>query len=71
MTIELHPIENMVNRLRLRGVTLLSLDDVDAWLYAIDMPHSERKAACRQILGEGYYAVSNIEHRVTIECTKQ
>ena len=71
MTTELHPIGNGVNRLRLCGVGLLSLDEVDSWLFAIDLPQRERKAACRQILDEGYYAVSNIEYRVTVECTKQ
>ena len=71
MTTDLHPIGNGVNLLTLCGVTLLSLDEVDAWLFAIDVPQGQRKAACRQIMGEGYYAVSNIECRVTVECTKQ
>ena len=70
MKTDLHSIGNGVNRLSLYGVTLLSLDDVDAWLLAIDMPHSQRKEACRQIMSDGYYAVSNIEYRVTVECTK-
>lgn len=71
MTISLHPIGNNVNHLRLCGVGLLSLDEVDSWLFALDLPESERKAACRQIMSEGYYAMSNVEYRVTIECFKQ
>lgn len=71
MTIDLHPIGNGVNSLKLGGVTLLSLDDVDAWLFAIDVPQGERNAACWQIMTKGYHAVSNIEYRVTVGCTKQ
>lgn len=71
MTTSLHPIGNRVNRLRLCGVGLLSLDEVESWLYALDMLQEERKAACRQIMSDGYYAVSNLEYRVTVECTKQ
>lgn len=71
MTTELIPIGGCVNLLRLCDVGLFSLDAVDAWLFAIDVPQGERKAACRQIMADGYYAVSNREYRVTIECTKQ
>lgn len=70
MTTSLRSIDNGVNLLEISGVTLLSLEDVNAWLFAIDMPPRERKAACRQILADGYYAVSNIEHRVTVVCEK-
>ena len=64
------PSLNGVNRLLIYGVTLLSIDDVDAWLFAIDMPQSQRKEACRQIMSEGYYGVSNIEYKVTVECSR-
>lgn len=69
MTTELFPIDGSVNLLRLGGVTLLTLDVVDSWLCAIDLPQEARNSAHRQILGDGYYAVSNIEYRVTVECT--
>ena len=71
MTTELQPIGNGVNRLMIRDITPLSLGDVNAWLFAIELPLSERDAACRYIMSEGYYAVSNIDYRVTVECTKQ
>ena len=71
MTTGLTPIGNGVNRLSLRCVTPLALNEVDSWLYAIGMPPEQRETACRQIMHEGYYAVSNIEYKVTIECTKQ
>ena len=70
MKTDLYPLSDGVNLLVLKGVNLLSLDDVDSWLFAIDLPDSERKAACRQIMSEGYYCVSNIEYRVTVECFK-
>lgn len=69
MTINLTPIDNFTNLLTLQNVTLLSLDDVDAWLYAIEMTTSERSHACRQIMTDGKFSVCNIEHRVEIECT--
>lgn len=69
MIVDLQPIADSVNRLTLQGVTLLSLDDVDSWLYAIDMIHSERSDACRQLMTDGKYSVCNIEHRVEMECS--
>lgn len=57
--------DDNVNTLTLSGVSLIDMDDVDAWLYAIDMTAKERKDACRKILTDGRYDVSNIEHRVT------
>lgn len=54
MTAELTPIGNGVNLLRICGVTLRTLDKVDSWLYAIDLPDVERKRACRQIMADGY-----------------
>ena len=70
MTTELHPIGNGINRLSLRGVTLLSLDEVDSWLFALDLSQEERKEACRQIMKDGYYTISNIEYRVTVSCCR-
>lgn len=69
MITRLHPISNGVNVLDISGVTLLSLDDVDAWLFAIDMLPKERTEACRQIVSEGSFNVCNIEHRVEVRCT--
>ena len=63
-------IGNAVNELTLSGLAETSLDGVRAWLFAIDMPDYERESACQQILSDGYYAVSNIEHRVTVVCEK-
>lgn len=68
MTTNLSYLNEKVNLLTLSGVTLIHMDEVDAWLYAIDLAPSERKAACLQILSDGSYTVSNIEHRVTVEC---
>ena len=60
----LKPIEGGVSLLTIQGVTLLDIDEVDAWLYAIDFTPSERKNACRQLLSDGKYSVCNIEHRL-------
>lgn len=65
MTTTLTPIENGVNLLKVCGVTLLSIDDVDAWLYALDLQQGEREQACKHVLGKGFYAVSNMRYRVT------
>ena len=58
----------MANLLTLQDVKLTDLDEVAAWMYALDMTLRERHEACCQLLGEGQYTVSNIEHRVTLEC---
>lgn len=62
------PIEDGVNLLSVQGVTLLDIDEVDSWLYAMDLLSSERKKACRQLLAEGSFSMCNIEHRVEMVC---
>lgn len=64
----LTPTFNGVNKLRIFGVTLIDLDEVDSWMFAFDMSQSERNDACRQILCEGVFMVCNIENRVEMEC---
>lgn len=67
MNTRLKCIDNRVNLLTVSGITLTDLDEVDGWLYALDMAQAERRAACRQIMTDGSFAVSNIEHRVTVQ----
>lgn len=69
MTTELHPIANNVNLLRLRHIDLLDTDNVDAWLFAIDMTGKERSDAIRRVLEGEEFCVSNIEYRVTVSCS--
>ena len=64
MKTSLHPSCNGVNVLDVRGVTLLTLDEVDSWLFSIGVSSKDRATACRQILAEGSYSVCNIEYRV-------
>lgn len=66
MKTRLECISEGVNLLTVSGIKLGDLDEVDSWLFAIDMAQADRRAACRQIMTEGSYAVSNIEHRVTV-----
>ena len=59
-------LDDGVNLLTVSDVSLIDLDDVDSWLNAIGMEVSERPSACRRILTEGGYTVSNVEHRITL-----
>ena len=68
MTTELHPIVNKANMLKLRNVRPHDADDVDAWLFAIDLTEAERREAIRMILSGEEFCISNIEHRVTLSC---
>jgi len=70
MKTNLQPIGGGVNLLTLEGVTLTDLDDVDSWLFAIDIPPKERNEACLRILADGSFSVCNIEHRVEVNCRK-
>lgn len=67
MNTRMKSINDRVNLLTVSGITLTDLDEVDAWLYALDMAETDRRSACRQIITDGSYSVSNIEHRVTLE----
>ena len=60
-------LDDGVNLLTVSDVSLIDLDDVDSWLSAIGMEASERPSACRRIMTEGSYSVSNVEHRITLE----
>lgn len=64
----LHPTKEGVTMLKLQGVTVTDLDEVESWLFAIDMLPVERRKACKQILTEGYFFVCNIENKVEIRC---
>lgn len=66
MKTELGYLEDCVSLLTVSDVSLIDLDHVDAWLAAIGMAACERPAACRKILTDGCYMVSNVEHRVTL-----
>ena len=68
MRTSLHPMPDRLNLLVLHGITILDMDDVDAWMEAIDMFPKERHKACRQILTDGSFAVCNIEHRLEMRC---
>lgn len=68
MTTNLYPIGNGVSILLMQNVALTDLDEVDAWLYAIDMMPKERHKVCQQILTDGTFSVCNIEHRVEVCC---
>lgn len=69
MKTDLIPLSCGVNRLSLKDVSLIDIDNVDSWLYAIDLPPCERKAACLQVLTRGNYSVCNIEYRIEV-CIK-
>lgn len=66
MKTNLSPISNRVNLLTISGITLIDLDEVAAWLNACDIYGRHEQEACRQILRDGSFSVSNIEHRVTL-----
>ena len=66
MTTKLEYIDENVNKLTLSGITLLDLDDVSSWLHALDVPHTESRSICRNILTDGIHTMSNIEHRLTV-----
>lgn len=68
MRTSLHPMPNRINLLSLRDLTLLDMDNVNAWLEAIDMSPDERRDACKKILSDGSFAVCNIEHRLEVCC---
>lgn len=68
MKTDLYPLSDGVNLLVLKGVNLLSLDDVDSWLYAIGMNAIERSEACCQLMSDGHFDVCNIEYRVHVKC---
>ena len=66
MTTRLSPIEDRVNLLRLSGITLIDLDEVAAWLNACGIAGRQVREACQQVMTDGTYSFSNIEHRVTL-----
>ena len=68
MRTSLHPMPDRICLLSLCDVTLLDMDNVNAWLEAIDMSTDERRDACKMILSDGSFAVCNIEHRLEICC---
>lgn len=70
MISHLKSLDGGVNLLELCDVSHRSLRDVEVWLFAVGVPESQRKAACRQIMTDGFYSVSNIEYRLTVECRK-
>jgi len=67
MTTNLRPTKNRVNLLIMRGVTVIDLDEVDSWLFAIGMLPNERNEACINILSDGWFSICNIEHRVEVD----
>lgn len=69
MTTKLVPIDNSVNLLSLSNIRLTDLDEVTAWFYALDIPVNEYRNLCVCILKDLRLAFSNIEHRVTVECS--
>lgn len=69
MTTKLVPIDNSVNLLALRNINFADLDEVTAWFYALDIPMSEYSNLCKYILSCGVLSFSNVEHRVTVECS--
>ena len=71
MRTRLHNINNYVNLLALRDITIFDLDEVDAWMHAIDMLPKEREDACEQILTYGSFIVCNIEHRLELCCHRR
>ena len=68
MRTSLHPMPNRINLLSLCDVTLLDMDNVNAWFEAIDMSSDERRDACKKILSDGSFAVCNIEYRLEVCC---
>lgn len=70
MTTNLRSIENGVNLLTIQGITIIDLDEVDSWLFAIDMLPKERHEACKQVLADGTFSVCNIEHRVEVRVNR-
>ena len=64
MRTSLHPMPDRMCLLSLCDVTLLDMDNVNAWLEAIDMSSDERRDACKKILSDGSFAVCNIEYRL-------
>ena len=71
MRTRLHNINNYVNLLALRDITIFDFDEVDAWMHAIDMLPKEREDACEQILTYGSFIVCNIEHRLELCCHRR
>ena len=69
MTTKLVPIDNSVNLLELRHISLTDFDEVSSWFYALDIPMGEYRNLCAYLLGNGKLSFSNIEHRVTVECS--
>lgn len=69
MKTRLEPIADGVSLLTLRCVRLHDIPDVGSWLNALDLTMTEALDACCQVLEYGCYSFSNIEHRVTVECT--
>ena len=68
MRTSLHPMPDRMCLLSLCDVTLLDMDNVNAWLEAIDMSLDERRDACKKILSDGSFAVCNIENRLEVCC---
>ena len=68
MRTSLHPMPDRMCLLSLCDVTLLDMDNVNAWLEAIDMSTDERRDACKMILSDGSFAVCNIEYRLEVCC---
>jgi hypothetical protein len=42
------------------------MDNVNAWLEAIDMSPKECHDACKKILSDGSFSVCNIEYRLEV-----
>lgn len=59
-------MENGANLLLLKNVSLINLDDVVSWLYALEYPVEEYKHLCMQVLCDEMVMFSNIKHRITM-----
>lgn len=66
MRTNLHPMPDRMCLLSLCDVTLLDMDNVNAWLEAIDMSPEECHDACKKILSDGSFSVCNIEYRLEV-----
>ena len=66
MRTSLHPMPDRMCLLSLCDVTLLDIDNVNAWLEAIDMSPKECHDACKKILSDGSFSVCNIEYRLEV-----
>ena len=71
MKTRLHHIDDYVNFLSLKDITIIDLDEVDAWMQAIDMLKNERLDACKQIFLSGSFIICNTEHRLELCCRRR